>query len=196
MTEATSTTSEPAVADESSDVRRTGVNSAFLKLYFVVCVVAPTILLGWGTTLEESAGTAPGWMMGATRILLFFLVGPVYLVYIFIALKKCFPHENMRALLYVVPVGVTLGFHLLSYGDAVGWLKIWILSSIPLFVGYWICLLCGFAVLVRVKVLGKDSPPIWLDWEAVSFALFLFAICAFPVVMVFAIGLSSSFQAQ
>ena len=163
--------------------KRSSTNGFVLALYVLVYVVIPCGLILWGTTIAEKVAGAPQWAMGTARLLLFFLVMPVHMIYLAIAINEWLPKENSKALVYFIPFVLKALMHLLRYGNVRAFLELWMLNSLPLFIGFQICLIGGTLLLAKEK-LADD-----FQWDKVIVMTILFSLFALPAAAIAFYGL-------
>ena len=154
--------------------KRSSANFFLLALYVLLYVVIPCGLILWGTTIAEKVAGAPQWAMGTTRLLLFFLVMPVHMIYLAIAINEWLPTKSIKALPYFIPFVLNALMHFLRYGNARAFLELWMLNSLPLFIGFQLCLIGGTMLLAKEK-LSED-----FQWDKVIFITILFSLFALP----------------
>jgi hypothetical protein len=110
--------------------------------YLVAGIVIPSLLILWATTLVPIPGA------GAARVLLFFLVLPVFFVYIGIVVLRFFPHSTLGALGFFLPLVINLVLYSLSFRSARAFAIDYMLSSLPIFLGFMLLLLVGLTLLI------------------------------------------------
>jgi len=158
--------------------RSTG-NRFLLGLHVVLYVVVPSFLMFWSTTIDEAVACAPSWILGSARLALFFVVLPVHIIYLAIAINAWFPRRTPRALLAFVPFVVTVVTYVTAYGFDRGYFAVWLLNALPLFVGFQLCLVGGTTMLFLEKLDEADDKG-----AKIAVFAFLFFLFFLPVAVV------------
>ena len=153
---------------------RSSINTALLALYITLYVLVPSALILWGTSIAEEVAGAPKWAMGTARLLLFFLVLPVHIIYLAIAINEWLPKENKGVLPYFIPFVLNALLHFLRYSDMRSFLELWMLNALPLFIGFQLCLIGGTTILFCEKI-RED-----FEWAKVVVFGILFLLFAAP----------------
>ena len=162
---------------------RSSTNFAIMAIYILLYVVIPCALILWGTSIAEEVAGAPRWAMGTSRLLLFFLVMPVHIIYLAIAINEWLPKKSTKALPYFIPFLLNSLLHFLRYGKVRAFLELWMLNSLPLFVGFQLCLIGGTALLFKEKI-QED-----FEWAKVAVFAILFSLFILPATAVGYYGL-------
>jgi len=161
-------------------IPRSGVNQALLAGHVALHAVIPGLMLMWGTTLGE------GWLYvtsGAARVILLLFALPIYLIYMILAARRFFPRSWWRALLAFAPLAVTAAEYLASHGGH-HLARVWLLFSLPLFVGFAGLLVVGLLVLAVMNLAAAMEAPV----ARIGAVLIIAALGAAPVVYVAALG--------
>ena len=109
--------------------------------------IIPAILILWGGVQFGPVTDNP--VVAKILILtMFFLVFPVSITYLIVSLNKIFPGNLRGSIIFFVPYLVNLIIYLLKFGVSIGFLRVWIIQSLPLFLGYILALITGFLFIV------------------------------------------------
>jgi len=150
----------------------------FLKVLFILLnFIFPAIIILWGSSEYGPLSSIP-LLKNIIFGLLFFLVFPVSIAYLIVSMNRVFPKKIRSALLFFLPHILNILIYLVRFGFSEGFLSLWMVQSLPLFLGYILALIIGFLLLFIGKM--KESGTGNMDEIPGKVFLALFLILTFP----------------
>ena len=120
-----------------------------LKILFIILnFLIPAILILWGSSEFGPFSGIPV-VKGMVFFLLFFLVLPVSVTYLIVSLNRVFPDKTGPALALFLPYIVNIVIYWIQSGFSAEFLTVWMIQSLPLFLGYILALILGFILLLK-----------------------------------------------
>ncbi len=160
----------------------------FLKILFILInFIIPAVLILLGVSKYGPFMQIP-LLKSVTFILLFFLVLPVAITYLIVSLNRIFPENTRDSFLLFFPYILNILIYSVKFGFSQGFLYLWVINSLPLFLGYILTLLIGFYVLFRSKFRARYKNKLSEIIPLTIFSLILIVVFVFSWYYMFITG--------
>jgi len=162
---------------------------AMKVLFILISFIIPAVMILWVSS-SYSPFREIHVLSNVPFILLFFLIIPVTVSYLIVSLNRIFPVTVRGAFLFFLPYMLNLFIYSLKFGFSEGFFHIWVIHSLPLFLGYILSLTVGFFILFRRRARAHLNKGILGGLPLIFFSAVLILVFLFCWYCMFRSGIN------